>query len=72
MSKNDFCHDCYNNFYNQGSKECWHLKNAKIVTRIKVGVWQNPPYENRPVTTLNCNIPDGFRYISTDDERVKK
>lgn len=72
MNKKDLCYDCYNNFYNQNGKECWHLKNAKIVKRIKVGVFQIPPYHNNPVDTLHCNTPYHYRYIGLNDPRVEK
>jgi hypothetical protein len=45
-SKN--CAGCYNNIYNgnnpHGVKECWSLKTAKMVSRIRVGNFEEPKY----------------------------
>ena len=45
------CSGCRNNFYNGNNqlevKECWTLKSAKMVSRIPVGHWENPPYLNK-------------------------
>ena len=53
------CSGCRNNFYNGnnnfGVKECWSLKGAKLVSRIPIGHWENPPYLNKKkVKVLNC------------------
>lgn len=58
------CTGCRNNFYNghnpMGVSECWHLKDAKMVKRIRIGVWQNPPYNTkRKVKVFNCRTEDG-------------
>ena len=46
-----YCSGCRNDFYNDknpyGIKECWHLKKAKVVWRIPIGLWENPPYRNK-------------------------
>ena len=46
-----YCRGCANDFYNGnnnlGVKKCWSLKNAKLVWRIRVGHWENPPYKNK-------------------------
>lgn len=45
------CQGCRNHFYNGnnglGVKECWSFKEAKLVWRIPVGMWENPPYKNK-------------------------
>lgn len=45
------CSGCIDNFYNgnnpYGVKECWSLKDAKLVTRIAIGHWESPPYLNK-------------------------
>ena len=44
------CSGCYNNFYNyngnnpHGVKECWNLKTAKMVWRVRVGNFEEPKY----------------------------
>jgi hypothetical protein len=45
------CNQCRNQFYNGnnniGVKECWSFKGAKLVWRIPIGMWENPPYKNK-------------------------
>lgn len=53
------CKGCRNNFYNGnnnlGITECWSLKDAKLVSRIPIGNWENPPYLNKEkVKVPNC------------------
>lgn len=65
------CCGCSDDFYNHSeSKGCWMFEDAKIVERIKVGVWQNPPYVWNPQKCLSCFAPDGFRMIDKSDPRV--
>jgi hypothetical protein len=34
------CRGCGNDFYNgEGAKECWSLKDAKLITRYAIGLW---------------------------------
>lgn len=59
------CVGCYNDFYNDkntiGVKRCWSLKNAKVVTRYKIGWWTRPtqPGAFKEVTTLGCHHAPG-------------
>lgn len=73
-SKDKLCTGCFNNFYNGNNpyeiKECWHRKAAKRVKRMRVGIWQRPPYVWHPVTTLSCHKPEGFAWVGIDDSRV--
>lgn len=53
------CPGCRNNFYNGnnnlGIKQCWSLKDAKLVSRVPVGHWENPPYLNKKIVKVpNC------------------
>jgi len=53
------CSGCRNNFYNGnnnlGIAKCWGLKDAKLVTRISIGHWENPPYLNKKkIRVPNC------------------
>lgn len=67
------CCGCYNNFYNQNRTEgCWCYENAKIVTKVEVGTWQNPPYIWIPVKILSCYHRTGSSFLSKDDCRVVK
>jgi len=56
--KKSKCSGCRNNFYNgnnqYGVKECWLLKNAKVVWRIPVGHWESPPYKKKAVRIPDC------------------
>lgn len=58
------CSGCRNNFYNDnnplGVKECWSLKSAKIVSRVRIGHWEEPPYLNKKsVRVPNCLHGEG-------------
>lgn len=48
------CVGCTDNFYNGNNpfniQECWSLKSAQLVQRIRIGVWQSPPYD--PTSTI--------------------
>lgn len=41
MSKDTgHCRGCRDDYYNgQGASECWMLKDAKVVTRYRIGWW---------------------------------
>ena len=70
------CSGCYCDFYNKNAEGgCWMFKTAKIVTRMRVGIWQNPlihPYEWEPQKFLSCYQPQGYALIKKDDCRVIK
>lgn len=51
------CKGCYYNHYNAGKKECMHLKDAKIVKRIKIGIFEKPPFINKNL----ISIPECYR-----------
>jgi hypothetical protein len=72
--KRQMCRGCRDDYYNQPGNstdgKCWCLESAKVVQRIKVGIWQNPPYEKRLQTTLSCHNPKGMAWIKEDDCRV--
>jgi hypothetical protein len=64
MKTTEHCAGCRNDFYNGnnslGVKRCWSLDTAKLVTRIVIGIWQNPPYDTKDTRkVLNCYSPDG-------------
>lgn len=56
------CVGCDSNFYNGnnplGIKECWCLKDAKIVTRYRIG-WNVP--QNRKENFVEVKVPDCYR-----------
>lgn len=63
--KLNLCVGCRNDFYNGknkiGVKRCWSLKDAKVVTRYKLGWWTRPdePGAFQEVTTLTCHHAPG-------------
>ena len=65
------CVGCREDYYNHNaSGGCWCFENAKVVVRMRVGVWQNPPYQWNPQNVLSCFSPDGARMIERCDPRV--
>lgn len=75
MSKNkSMCRGCHNDFYNHREpKGCWSFESAEIVTRIRVGVWENPSYKKeRAEKCLSCFNSQGSSMLKLDDCRVSK
>lgn len=77
QKKRQFCATCRNNYYNQPGNspagECWSLDESKVVKRVMVGVWEDPPYYRSPVSTLSCHhfeVRD--TWIKPTDSRVRK
>lgn len=65
---NSSCVGCESNFYNGNNplkvKECWHLKDAKIVTRFCIGI--NVPQSRKEnfmrVQVPGCYTQSGYVY----------
>lgn len=59
-----YCTGCHNDFYNgknnMGIKECWCLKDAKLVKKRKVSMSQRPPWNQEPINVLSCCRYDGY------------
>ena len=56
------CSGCRDDFYNgQGAAECWFYKDAKVVTRYRIGWWTAPtePGAFTKVETLACHSAPG-------------
>ncbi len=67
----DMCRGCRQDYYNQNKEAgCWSYETATIVTRMRIGVWQIPPYVWRPEKCLSCYSPERERMIPKDDCRV--
>ena len=65
------CTGCKEDYYNHNTTGgCWCYKTATIVTRMRVGVWQNPPYIWNPEKCLSCFRPKGSVMIEKTDCRV--
>ncbi len=72
MKTKELCNGCYNDSYNFSQPNgCFSFKNAKVVKRMRVGVWQNPPYHWQPQTCLTCFRPENGVMIDKDDCRVE-
>ena len=74
MMNKENCRGCRQNFYNGfndlGVKECWSFHDAKLVWRVPVGHWENPPYKNKKkVRKPSCYHEEGSNrthWISPD------
>ncbi len=60
-----YCSGCRDNFYNGnngiGVQQCWSLKNAKVVTRWKIGWWtpMDSAKNFTKVKTFDCHHAPG-------------
>ena len=66
MNKEQYCAGCRNDYYNHdgngmGGGKCWSLKEAKVVTRYRLGWWTQPLNAKcfRKVKTLDCHSAPG-------------
>ncbi len=66
MAKQEYCVGCRSDFYNHrtgfdGATKCWSLKDAKVVTRYRIGWWTVPtqPGAFTKVKTLSCHHAPG-------------
>jgi len=73
------CIGCDEDFYNgknpYGVKECWHLKDAKLVTKYAIGVqtMQDKKENFWEVTVPNCyRRTNHFVYYSSLPEHLKE
>jgi hypothetical protein len=65
------CDGCRDDYYNRNREEgCWTYGTAYVVKRVKVGIWQPPPYSWNPQEVLSCHNPDGYVWLKEDDPRV--
>ena len=64
------CAGCRDNFYNGnnnlGVKECWMLKDAKLILRREVGMWERPPWTATPRKLPNCYSKKGAIFVKPD------
>lgn len=74
----EFCQGCRNDFYNRdnplGVKECWFLKDAKVVTRYEIGLDTLPaqPGAFRKIRVYQCYYPDGIAHYDELPEFAKE
>lgn len=72
LKSRSMCDGCFNDFYNHAVHEgCWSFKTAVVVERVKVGIWDEPPYKRVLVKVLSCRKDPGFSWLKPDDERIK-
>ncbi|MFA4870986.1 MAG: hypothetical protein WC623_22495 [Pedobacter sp.] len=45
------------------SKECWHLKNAKMVWRKRVSISQVPPRDQKATRVPDCYSETGYVFV---------
>jgi len=61
------CSGCEQNFYNgnnpMGVKECWHLKDARIILRKAVPITQVPPWTQKAQRYPNCYVKRGYTFV---------
>lgn len=49
------CAGCHDDFYNHNQKGgCWSRKTGKMVYRVPVGMWEQPPYKDKK----KIRVPD--------------
>lgn len=72
------CVGCEDNFYNgnnpQGIKDCWHLKDAKLVAKFKIGVgvpWTSSKNFLK-VRVPNCYTQEGYAFIGELPEHLRR
>lgn len=69
-AKRAHCRGCTENFYNGnnslGVKECWHFKDAKLVSKKMVHLAQVPPWNQQPIKVLSCYRAKGYAFIAPD------
>ena len=67
-NKQKHCSGCRDDFYNHrgspgfdGATKCWSLKDAKVVTRYRLGWWTAPTEDGAftKIKTLDCHHAPG-------------
>ncbi len=67
--KRKMCHGCRDEFYHAGNnplgvKECWNLRTAKVVERVRVHRDECPPYRQAPIKVLSCYHRPPWYFLS--------
>lgn len=67
------CAGCSEDFYNGKNpydvKECWHLKDAKVILRRRVGINDVPPWKRKPERLPSCYRERGYVFVGPKVER---
>jgi hypothetical protein len=72
--KRQHCRGCGNDFYNgEGAKECWSLKDAKLVTRYAIGFWtpMDTAKNIHEVVKCNCYHERGTVYMEAVPQHLQ-
>ena len=68
IHKQSLCTGCDQDYYNgQGAKECWNLKSAKVVRKLRIGWWtpMDKKENFKPAIKLSCYTQTGkVLYVS--------
>ena len=67
------CNGCREDYYNRNTPGgCWCFGTATIVERVRVGIWETPPYHpDRVNKCLSCFRPEGSAMLQLTDSRVR-
>lgn len=72
VEKLKYCNGCENNFYNGNNpyriKECWSLKDSKLVLKKEIPITQYPPWKQKAIKVLDCFHRKGYVYWDKDRE----
>ena len=67
------CVGCRDNFYNgnnpMGVKECWMLKDAKLIWKKEVHIDQMPPWKQKAKRLPSCFHRERHVYVKPEQER---
>lgn len=71
----DKCIGCEQDFYNGkndiGVKQCWHLEDARIILRRRVGMNDMPPWQRKPERLPSCYQQRGFIFVFVKPEQTR-
>jgi hypothetical protein len=66
MISKEHCIGC-DNFYNGnnslGIKDCWMLKEAELISRKRVSIFQCPPWNQKPKMLPSCFSKKGYIFV---------
>lgn len=61
------CIGCEDNFYNRNNpfniEKCWHLKDAKLIKRKRVGINEVPPWKRKSELLPDCYSQKGCVFV---------
>lgn len=66
------CKGCHDDPYNHGlggAEKCWHLDNAEVIRRLRVGVDELPPWNRKPEMLPSCYTEPRFVFLNTEVRR---